>query len=170
MYLVLITLFTFVIFGEGYKSSYTNSSTECSSLQASRVYVTDTNAKCIDGSSPAFYIKNGSDYGINKWFVFFEGGGWCYTLSDCLTRSKGRLGSSKTYPKCMDNTDMKFYLSSERSRNPLMYNWNIVLVRYCDASSYAGNADINYQGKTLYFRGKVNRDATIHTLMLDHKV
>lgn len=143
---------------------------ECESYQAKLFFVTDTNAKCIDGSSPAFYFKNGSGSGINKWFVFFEGGGWCYTLEDCLSRSKGRLGSSDTYPKCLDNSDMKFYLSSKRSQNPLLYNWNIVLVKYCDASSYAGHSDIYYQGKVLYFRGKYNRDASIHNLMTEQKV
>jgi hypothetical protein len=41
---------------------------------------TQTQARCIDGSRPAFYIRKGHGDGKNKWFVFFEGGGWCFDM------------------------------------------------------------------------------------------
>lgn len=37
-------------------------------------------AKCLDGSSPAYYIRSGRDDGASKWLVHFEGGGWCFDL------------------------------------------------------------------------------------------
>lgn len=68
------------------------------------------------------------------------GGGWCYDLRACLRRSSTAVGSSRSYPRCLSEKDMKFYLSRDQSKNPLMYNWNTVHIKYCDASSYAGDA------------------------------
>lgn len=59
--------------------------------------VQDDAAKCLDGSPAAFYYKKGR---IDKYVIFFEGGGWCgdvsvnATLTQCLGRSKTTLGSS----------------------------------------------------------------------------
>jgi hypothetical protein len=60
---------------------------------------------------------------------------------------------------------MKFYLSHSEASNPMMYNWNAVHVRYCDGSSYAGDATVTYEKDTLYFRGRSNRDSTILSLL-----
>ncbi len=103
-------------------------------------FVEDVNAKCIDGSSPAYYVRHGWSDGKDKWIVFFEGGGWCYDLEACKLRSATILGSSKAYPKCLKNNAMNFYISARQGSNPLMHNWNTVLVKYCDGSSYAGDA------------------------------
>ena len=59
--------------------------------------------KCLDGSLPAIYWKEGTEK--NKFILYFEGGGWCGSadgseaaLKDCHGRSKTDLGSSKKYP------------------------------------------------------------------------
>lgn len=36
--------------------------------------------RCIDGSLPGYYIRNGYGEGRSKWIVYFEGGGWCFDL------------------------------------------------------------------------------------------
>ena len=51
-------------------------------------------AKCIDGSPAAFYLRPGAGGGASKWVVFHEGGLWCISLSDCRARANTTLGSS----------------------------------------------------------------------------
>jgi len=68
-----------------------------------RFVSTSSEAKCIDGSTPVYYIRKGRDEGANKLVVHFEGGGWCYDLEACYLRSKTGLGSSSGYPDIMGN-------------------------------------------------------------------
>lgn len=108
-------------------------------------YVNHESAKCLDGSKPAYYYRPGFGEGKDKWIVFFEGGGWCYDVEQCYLRSKTVLGSSKDYAPTLDDEVLKFYLSSSEQTNPLMHNWNTVLVKYCDGSSYAGDTVQSYK-------------------------
>ena len=43
-----------------------------------------------------YYFSPGSGDGINKFFIFHQGGGWCASDTSCLERSKGTLGSTKS--------------------------------------------------------------------------
>jgi len=43
------------------------------------IHNTDPNAKCIDGSSPALYIHQGTEK--DKFFIFLNGGGACFGFS-----------------------------------------------------------------------------------------
>ena len=52
---------------------------------------------CLDGSVPNIYYRPGTGNGINKFSIYEQGGGWCAP-----------------------------YLSSEKSINPLSYNWNTI--------------------------------------------
>ena len=64
-------------------SKYTAQSNICSKHQGKLVLLNDTNIsfpRCIDGSLPGYYIRNGYGEGKLKWAVYFEGGGWCYDL------------------------------------------------------------------------------------------
>ena len=56
--------------------------TECSrGLDAQLVLIQgQEKAKCMDGSSPGYYIREGRGDGLSKWHIHFEGGGWCYDL------------------------------------------------------------------------------------------
>lgn len=38
----------------------------------------------------AYYHLPGTGSGANKWYVHHQGGGWCESLDDCLSRSKVR--------------------------------------------------------------------------------
>lgn len=99
-----------------------------------------SSASCLDGSPPAYYLRRGSVN--NKWHVHFEGGGWCFDLEQCFLRSKTDKGSSKHYPSC---DRLEHYLSSVDQKNPMMYSWNTVLVKYCDGGSYAGDTTVEYK-------------------------
>ncbi|KAJ1417801.1 Pectinacetylesterase-domain-containing protein [Ochromonadaceae sp. CCMP2298] len=124
-----------------------------------------TAARCLDGTSPAYYIRKGSGNGREKWVVFFEGGGWCMDLEQCFLRSKMRLGSSASYPPTATRSMFGHYLSQSAIINPMMHDWNTVYVRYCDGASFAGDAVQTFNGTTLHFRGKANRDETIKSLI-----
>jgi hypothetical protein len=118
---------------------------DCTAADGRRVFLNDSEAICLDGSKPAYYIRQGFGDGQTKWNIFFEGGGWCYDLRACLRRSQTLVGTSKDYPSCLKSNKMKFYQDINQAKNPLMYNWNMVHIKYCDASSYAGDAVHTYQ-------------------------
>jgi hypothetical protein len=54
----------------------------------------NNNARCLDGSPPAFYISKPATPSSN-WILYFESGGWCYDTKACYERSLTSLGSSK---------------------------------------------------------------------------
>jgi len=142
--------------------------------QASRVLLTDEakedGALCLDGSPPAYYFHPGSGDGANKWFLHYQGGGYCNSLGDCYDRSKTALGSSISYPPTVDLGGG--YFSNDPNINPLMYNWNMVLFTYCDGGFYTGNnaTSTDYQGHTLYFRGFRNTQAYLKNLAANHNL
>jgi hypothetical protein len=98
-------------------------------------------ARCLDGSPAAYYHRRpGFGSGTNKKYIFHQGGGWCGPgLEDCWKRSKTQLGSSTSYPHTMDYNGE--FLSTNPVQNPLTYNWNQVVMKYCDEGSFAGNND-----------------------------
>ena len=91
------------------------------------------NARCLDGSPAVFYFQKGE---VDNFAVYHQGGGWCTDVADCYTRSKTHLGSSK-------HMQSQFYIprglfADEQEVNPIVYNWNKVVVGYCDGGSYTG--------------------------------
>jgi len=113
-------------------------------------------AACLDGSPPGYYFAPGQGTGVNKWFIYHQGGGWCSSLENCYERSQGNLGSSKKWPASQDLGDG--YFSPSHKINPVMFNWNKVYLPYCDGGSFSGNnrtvAQVN--GHSVYFRGYLN--------------
>ena len=125
-------------------------------------------AVCIDGTPGVYYLsKTESAESKNKWIVYFEGGGWCsgneisngLGFDSCLDRSQTVFGSSSSY---LDFTYFGTFnqLSDDQTQNPLMYDWNKALLKYCDGASFGGNRDepINVTNTTghvvsLYSRG-----------------
>ena len=68
-------------------------------------------AKCIDGTAPAYYWRDGVGSGVKKAIIFLEGGGWCFpsdtiqsTGSNCAFRAKTSLGSSSGYSPSIAST------------------------------------------------------------------
>ncbi|KAK4373933.1 hypothetical protein RND71_004610 [Anisodus tanguticus] len=113
---------------------------------------------CLDGSPPAYYFEPGFGEGIENWIVQLPGGGWCNNVTSCLRRSNGRLGSSKSMPP------MQFQgiHSKNQTANPDFYNWNKVIVAYCDGGSFIGNAEYVDPATNLHFRG-----ARIYTAVME---
>jgi len=122
-------------------------------------------AVCLDGTPPVYYLRRGSGSGVNKWYLHHQGGGWCESLDDCVARSKTDLGSSSKYPATASMTDG--YFSTDAAVNPLMYNWNHVLLMYCDGASFSGNnATVAvHKGTKLHFRGQRIREAIEQDLL-----
>lgn len=121
-------------------------------------------AACLDGSVPVMYYRAGTGDGVNKFHVFFEGGGWCGGIDDqlsscqdsCAHRAGTGLGSSDGYPAAANFDDG--YMATNPAVNPLSYNWNTVYVKYCDGASFSGNNDTtdstsSNTSLTLHWRG-----------------
>ncbi|XP_059306332.1 pectin acetylesterase 8-like [Lycium ferocissimum] len=117
-------------------------------------------AVCLDGSPPAYYFDKGHGEGANNWIIYFRGGEWCYSVTDCLDRTKTERGSSKLAPKQRSLYGM---LSNNKTVNPDFYNWNRVMVIYCDGSSFTGDVEEVDPATNLHFRG-----ARIFLALIDH--
>jgi hypothetical protein len=116
-----------------------------------KYFLSDHRSLCIDGTRAVYYHRSGFGSGHSKWHIHFEGGGWCYDLESCHYRSTTNLGSSKAYEECLSLSIMSSaYLSSNETENPLLYNYNVIYVRYCDGSSFAGNEIQKYQVSPQY--------------------
>ncbi len=137
---------------------------DCGVNDALKYIVHENDAVCIDGSDPVYYLRK-SNTKSNNYLVYFEGGGWCYDLSQCYARSTYSLGSSKHYPMCESKKHFIAYLDNNPDNNPTFYDWNIIYVKYCDGGSYASDAVAEYNGKKLYFKGKNIRTAIITHLL-----
>ena len=116
-------------------------------------------AYCLDGSVPDFYYRGGTGDGVNKFIIYLQGGGWCYSIENCAQRAGTTLGSTKYDSSVAYIAAGAPYLSSNQTINPLTYNWNTVYIRYCDGSSYSSNNETTYAWNStlnLYFRGYRN--------------
>ncbi|KAK9147174.1 hypothetical protein Sjap_007077 [Stephania japonica] len=106
-------------------------------------------AVCLDGSLPGYHLHPGFGSGNNSWLIQLEGGGWCNTIQNCVSRKNTRLGSSKYMEKALPFVGI---LSDKPDENPDLYNWNRVKLRYCDGASFSGEG--HNETSQLYFRGK----------------
>ncbi|KAH7833765.1 hypothetical protein Vadar_009507 [Vaccinium darrowii] len=95
-------------------------------------------AVCLDGSPPAYNWDKGFGSGINNWLVHLQGGGWCQNVTSCLLRKNTDLGSSKQMQKQLIFPGI---LSNQQKLNPDFYNWNRIVVRYCDGASFTGDVE-----------------------------
>jgi len=127
-------------------SHHTNPSKgSCGKDEGIRYALTDSSSACLDGSKPVFYYRKATSRKSKKWLLFFEGGGWCYTFDDCFERSQISRGSTKQDPNCSPSHFFQDHLSNNPRINPMMHDWNMVYIRYCDGSSYAGNTVVTQQ-------------------------
>ncbi|XP_062228180.1 pectin acetylesterase 5-like [Phragmites australis] len=119
-------------------------------------------AACLDGSPPGYHLQRGFDSGTHNWLVYLQGGGWCNTTESCSERKMTDLGSSKF----MGAVKFSGILSNQHQENPDFYNWNIVVIRYCDGASFAGDAEgEDKDGTKLFFRGLRIWEAVVDELM-----
>eukprot|EP00727_Mastigamoeba_balamuthi_P010693 m51a1_g6246 hypothetical protein (1711) ;mRNA; r:28044-43995 len=113
-------------------------------------------ARCLDGTSPGYYYRAGQGAGASKWVIYINGGGWCYTVRDCAERTKLDIGSSKDWPPTASAPDSG-QIHYDSKTNPDFWDWNHVMVQYCDGASFTGDREQPVvdpaTGKTLYMRG-----------------
>lgn len=62
-----------------------------------------------------YYYSYGSGDSANKWMIFFEGGGWCYSVSGCYARALTSLGSSKTWTPTVTDVDNMNGMTKKKS-------------------------------------------------------
>ncbi|CAO2172356.1 unnamed protein product [Urochloa humidicola] len=119
-------------------------------------------AVCLDGSPAGYHLRRGSGSGAHNWLIYLEGGGWCNTTQSCFERKTSRFGSSKF----MRAVKFSGILSNDHLENPDFYEWNIVVVRYCDGASFAGDAEgEDLDGNKIFFRGLRIWEAVVDELM-----
>ena len=120
-------------------------------------------AQCLDGTPGAYYLRTVP--GSTDWMFYFEGGGWCYSETDCLMRSRTNLGTSKAYPPTMG--DGGGGLISPNPATNYFSTYNLVYMKYCDGNSFSGDlaAPVLVNGTLLYFRGKAIREAVLANVL-----
>ena len=59
-------------------------------------------------------------------------------------------------------------LSGNATVNPLLHNWNVAYLRYCDGGSFVGDAVAHDTNGALHFRGVAIREATHAALLANH--
>ena len=124
-------------------------------------------AKCLDGS-PARYYLSQSGEPSSRVFVFFEGGGFCRSLSDCQARAMTRLGSTLRDTPTMTLNRLYFMRSS--TDNPVLGSFTFAFVRYCDGGYFSGErtSPVIYNGARLHFNGLWIAQAVFTALRLEH--
>lgn len=90
----------------------------------------DDMARCLDGTPYIFYVAPGQGADAANVMIWLEGGGWCYSLTDCQVRSRGcspggACGSSAGRgPET--GAPMGGILSSNSTVNPAFAAWTKV--------------------------------------------
>ena len=126
----------------------------------------DPTARCLDGSPAAMYLRTGSGENATRFVLFFEGGGWCESLEDCLSRSKTALGSSTGYGATA-SWSQRDLLDIDCAKNPRFCTWSSAYFPYCDGASRAGAVEgpVEVDGTPLYFAGGRILNATLSELL-----
>jgi len=109
-------------------------------------------AVCLDGTPGGYYYEPGVGVNSTKWVFYMIGGGLCWSELECVARSQTQLGSMKYWPETFV---MGGPLYGNPEYNPDFYDWNHVVVPYCDGACFGGDVEepLVVQGYTIYFRG-----------------
>lgn len=91
--------------------------------------------------------------------IYFQGGGWCYSVADCIGRSKGTLGSSSQWAT---TGSIGGIMSNNNATNPYFAGWSKVWLGYCDGNSFSGSTVYNANGTLLHFNGHAIIDAALN--------
>ena len=136
--------------------------------------VAEFNARCLDGSPPGYYIRRSASASSTQWKLHIQGGGWCTSAADCLSRSQGILGSSQSWGPSLAAfwapEGAGFYGLMAPNNETNAFNpfgdFNFVWVAYCDGSSLTSDADLPvvHNGTQLYMRGRAILDAILAEL------
>ena len=132
-------------------------------------------AQCLDGSPGGFFYRPSPHAHETRWVVFMQGGGWCFSPTNCVSRANSTLGSSTHWP----DTYSDRYEGSALFATPPFSSFHIVFNMYCDGSSWSSNSEevsekwerfvclCGWQvvgNVTLHYRGRPLFDAMIDRL------
>jgi len=118
-------------------------------------------AKCNDGSQPAYYLKKGFGAGASRWVIWLEGGGGCGSDDPlnplwCGNRKNGYLNTGNSLPSALG--DFQGIMSKSEVYNADFYSYNQVIVHYCSSDFWMGTGTqkvINPStGEKFWFSGK----------------
>lgn len=130
--------------------------------------LTDTRAKCLDGTLSGYYFEGASaPENSTKYVIFLEGGGECNKQSTCTSATTGPLGSSKYFSSTRYFGEGEYYANA-LPPNPFR-SWNRIDVPYCSQDLFSGQkttTDTSTFG--FYFSGHLILDAVVNALIQDH--
>jgi len=108
-------------------------------------------ATCLDGSAARYYVRPADP---RRLLIFFEGWGYCKSMTECLARSRTFKGSTKDDPPSLQLNGRPYFRQDDS--NPLLANFTTVFVRTCDGGYYSGSRQqpIPFNGTRLHFRGR----------------
>lgn len=121
-------------------------------------------AVALDGTPAALYLRRGQGADEGKYVLFFEGGGWCESPEDCVSRSNTSLGSSRYSTSGYAARDL---LQPDCTLNPRFCNHSMVYAQYLDGTSRSSDveAPVVVGGSTIYHRGHRILGATLEALL-----
>ena len=130
--------------------------------------LTDSLARCLDGTLSAFYIEPASDpSNATKFVIYLEGGGECAAQASCSAATQSVLGSSKYFPQTKGFEESVFYASALPS-NPFA-GWARVYVPYCSQDLHSGTrTSTSPDTFGLYFSGHLIFRAVVDALSSQH--
>nr|GME09417.1 pectin acetylesterase 8-like [Ipomoea batatas] len=120
----------------------------------------DAGAVCLTGKPASYYFFQGFGNGIGNWIVYLPGGAWCATPGFCIQYAADHNITLDPVPFYFGNI-----LDNDEEKNPDFFDWNKVVITYCDGSSFTGDSQTIYNGTNLYFRGARIFDAVMQELL-----
>ena len=141
-----------------------------------------TGAKSLDGSNFKFYFTPGQEEGIDKFFIYWQGGAFCASdgepfLKSCYEKLGTMFGSSDDQfwganGTLFNETTPWGSFSSMKEYNPLFWNWNKVRLLPMDGSNYQGYLEepLQYNNTNLWFRGFNNTMSTLEYMRTKHNL
>ncbi|MHA2657853.1 MAG: pectin acetylesterase-family hydrolase, partial [bacterium JZ-2024 1] len=122
------------------------------------------NAVCNDGTPATYYFRRGQGTGNHRWVIHLQGGGMCYSLETCQTRSVSTpwLMTSKGLPSTRMGNGVQSPLPTE---NPDFFNAHHIYVHYCSSDLWSGDREAAPASGGWHFRGARIVRAVIEDLM-----
>lgn len=124
---------------------------------------------CLDGSPYAFGFREGHGRGRNRWLIHLQGGAWCATQEECLSRRGTGLGTSHGWGYFEEPAGV---LSDDSEINPDMFDWNTVFLPYCDGSSFLSDRHdpVDVGGTQVFMRGHAIFRGVINHLLAKRRL
>jgi Pectinacetylesterase len=102
--------------------------------------LTDSQARCNDGSPPAVYIRRADSGFEDRWVLHLQGGGECSSYDDCRDRWCGQQGvydASKMSSTFLPDAIKGVGIFEDSTRNSFA-SYNHVWVYYCSSDEWEG--------------------------------